>query len=283
MIQTAIEKRGRSPLKERVQYIGALGIIGTMLWVAGFPVFILFFIGALTFFIWKIFASEGRNETRRIFEFYLSANEILREDDRRWYGFEIQETIARGEAIVASMRGAPPLVYFTLGSLYQKIGDQSSALKYLSQSVGEDSTDETAIVYPARELRDYVQMLRKIERAPAEAPLTSSAIRSLERLRKNRGKTRLEESRLAASKVLVTQDETIQTLESVVDSDDNHVDMSYDSSNGSQRPAAVHFTRFEESVQRQEATAVSDLSHSKKPNRKSISEVLHDIYDNNVQ
>ncbi len=282
MTQNAIEKRRTNPLKERVQYVGALGIIGTMLWVAGFPVFILFFIGALTFFIWKIFASEGRNETRKIFEFYLSANEILREDDRRWYGFEIQETIARGESIISGMRGAPPLVYFTLGSLYQKIGDHSSALKYLTQSVGEGSTDETAIVYPAKELRDYVQMLRKIERAPAEAPLTSSAIRSLERLRKNRGKIRLEESQIAASKVVVTQDETIQTLESVVDIDD-HVDASNGSSNGSQRPADVHFTRFDEPDHTNEPATSSDLSQSKKPSRKTISEVLHDIYDTNVQ
>ena len=132
MKETAIEKRALPPLKEKVQYALAFGVIALMLFIAGFPVFLLFFVGVLTFFIWKVFSSDRRNDTRRIFEFYLSANEILRDDDRRWYGFELQETIARGENILSSMSTAPPLVHFALGALYQKLGDHSSAVKYLS-------------------------------------------------------------------------------------------------------------------------------------------------------
>jgi hypothetical protein len=44
-------------------------------------------------------------------------------------------------------------------------------------------------------LKNYVRVLRKIEREPAEAPQTSAAVRALERARRNRGKAILEESR----------------------------------------------------------------------------------------
>ena len=60
-------------------------------------------------------------------------------------------------------------------------------------------------------------MLRKIERTPAEAPLTSSAVRSLERARKNKGKLLLEHSRsqLKSGPPQLSQNE--QVPESVVD------------------------------------------------------------------
>ena len=50
-------------------------------------------------------------------------------------------------------------------------------------------------MFPTKELREYVRTLRKIERYPAEAPLTSSAVRALERARKNRGVLLLESCR----------------------------------------------------------------------------------------
>ncbi len=281
MTKTALEKRKKSPLKERLQYAGALGLIGVMLWVANFPVFLLVFLGLLTFFVWKVFSSEGRNETRRVFEFYLSANEILRVDDRRWYGFEVQETITKGESIVASMSAVPPLVHFALGSLYAKLGDNSAALKYLSQAVGENATSETAIVYPPRELREYVQMLRKIERAPAEAPLTSSAIRALERARKNRGKALLEQCRAEVERRAIHISEPEHILGSVDDAE-----------GGSGAFAAgVIEVEGEEAVKghsevSRKANVIARMAEpkdAKKQDRKTISEVLHDIYDSNVQ
>lgn len=270
MSDTAIEKRRSTAVKEKAQYAAALGIIGVMLWVAGFPVFLLFFVGILTFFVWKVFSSEGRNETRRIFEFYLSANEILREDDRRWYGFEIQEAISRGEHIVRSMSAPPPLVSFALGALYQKLDDHSSAVKFLSQVVDDSAVSETAIVYPSKELRDYVRMLRKIERAPAEAPLTSSAIRALERARKNRGEKLLELSReqlpsevkeLPESPSAAIDDPKTTWAESTLEEQDTR---------GRQRSAP-------------EPDDHSEGNGASRGERKTISEVLHDIYDSNVQ
>lgn len=279
MSNTAIEKRTSTALKEKAQYAAALGIIGAMLWVAGFPVFLLFFVGVLTFFIWKVFSSEGRNETRRIFEFYLTANEILREDDRRWYGFEIQEAIGRGESIYRSMSAAPPLLSFALGALHQKLDDHSSALKYLSQVVDDPSVRESAIVYPSKELREYVRMLRKIERAPAEAPLTSSAIRALERMRRNRGTKLLEQSRNALAAQPSTEAEEIKKLQSIVDEDRSDVWVDGEPVHNSEPHDAVPVS-FARGVEPKPAIAASDRS---KGERQTISEVLHEIYDGNVQ
>jgi hypothetical protein len=135
------------------------------------------------------------NGTREVFEFYLSANEILRDDERRWFGFELQETIARGERILQFMNGAPPLVYFTLGALISQsrrlsLGGQPSGLYF-----GKRNADEKKYLYASQELKNYVRILRKIEREPSEAPQTSAAVRALERARRNRSKTLLEESR----------------------------------------------------------------------------------------
>lgn len=274
MKETSIEKKLPEGLRSKGQYAMVFGVIALMLYVAGFPLFLLFFVGILTFFIWKLFSGEGRHETRQIFEFYLSANEILREDERRWYGFEIKETILRGENILRSMNTAPPLVHFALGALYHKVDDHGLAVKHLSPLV-EDSSDESAIVFPTKELREYVHMLRKIERAPAEAPLTSAAIRSLERMRKNRAKELWEVSRfnLANGTPQLTPGE--ERRDSVVDI------ISYGESEGSEMRIPSVYQDAEHQPKFVAVTEQLRRKRSKRPDRKSISEVLHEIYDNN--
>ncbi|HQU84364.1 MAG TPA: hypothetical protein PKY59_14605, partial [Pyrinomonadaceae bacterium] len=182
-------------LKEKGQYLLAFGVIAAMLTVANFPPFVIVFFGIFAYFLWKMFSMPSRNETREIFEFYLSANDILRDDERRWFGFEIQEIINRGENILQSMNVAPPLVHFTLGALYHKVGNHKTAINHLAFVVENENSDESAFTNPTPELKNYVKVLRKIEREPAEAPLTSTAIRALERARRNRGKSLLNESR----------------------------------------------------------------------------------------
>lgn len=279
MNETGLEKTRSLALREKGQYALAFGVIALMLYVAGFPIFLLFFVGVLSFFIWKVFSTEGRTETRRIFEFYLAANEILRDDERRWYGFEIQETIGRGENIVKFMSDAPPLVYFGLGALYQKLDDHGSAVKNLTYVVGDAAATEAAIVFPKRELREYVRLLRKIERAPAESPLTSAAIRSLERARKNRGQKLLEISREQLAKLPASQPQAEQQLESVVDMTGDReiaeklLDSASDSTDnrdgGRSSNGSVKQIRNHRPI---ETT----------PDRQTISEVLHDIYDRNA-
>src|SRR5688572_31452341 len=106
-----------------------------MLLVAGFPVFVIFFFGIFAYFLLRMFSAGSRSETREIFEFYLSANEILRDDERRWFGFEINEVIKRGEEIVKRMTGAPPLVHFALGALHNKAGNYKAAVSNLAYVV----------------------------------------------------------------------------------------------------------------------------------------------------
>ncbi len=191
-----LQKKVPDSLKENTQYVLAFGLIATMLLVAGFPMFVIFFFGIFAYFLWKTFSQPSRNETREIFEFYLSANEVLRDDERNWFGFEVHEVIGRGERILQMINGAPPLVYFTLGALYNKVGDHKSAVNHLSYIIENENAAESTYVYPTPELRNYVKVLRKIEREPAEAPQTSAAIRALERARRNRGKALLETSRV---------------------------------------------------------------------------------------
>jgi hypothetical protein len=101
------------------------------------------------------------------------------------------------------MNGAPPLVYFTLGALYHKAGDHKSAVSHLGYVSENENADEKKYLYASPELKNYVRILRKIEREPSEAPQTSAAVRALERARRNRAKTLLEESRN-----IVTQQES---------------------------------------------------------------------------
>ncbi|MFN0278431.1 MAG: hypothetical protein ACKVRN_07495 [Pyrinomonadaceae bacterium] len=283
MKENALEKKQTVSLKEKTQYSLTFGVIAVMLYYAGFPIFLLLFIGVLSFFIWKVFSIETQNETRRIFEFYLSANEILREDDRRWYGFEIQETIQRGEAIIRLMSAAPPLVYFALGALYQKLEDHSSAVKNLTHVAGESASIESAIVYPAKELREYVRMLRKIERAPAEAPLTSSAVRALERARKNKGEQLLEYSRSRLANTVPQHPQNERPHESVVDftkyretDEPQPTEIAFTESIKSADASTERPRQLVDPVKRRKVKAAASQTE-----RKSISEVLHDIYDKN--
>lgn len=290
MSDDRIQKRPVSSVKEKGQYLLALGVVGSMLLVAGFPVFVIFFFAIFAYFIFRIFASGGKNETRDIFEFYLTAHEILRDDGRNWFGFEVRDAIARGEAIVSRMSGAPPLVHFSLGALYNKAGDHQSAINSLTQVVEGEGGNEAAFVYPTQELRNYVKVLRKIERDPSEAPLTSASIRALERARRLRGKALLEESRAAyvnqASREAVRQqlsetaspamqvDKAVEPAvpqgRSVVERTEETADQLLNSlsGNGDDR-----------------ATRSRTRGEKKDPysNRKPITEVLHDIYDKNVQ
>jgi hypothetical protein len=260
---SAIERRPGSALREKAPAVLTVGVVALMLYVIGFPVFLLGFFGALAFFVWKVFTSETRTETRRIFEFYLAANDILRDDDRRWFGFEVREAAARGEAVVRTMPTAPPLVHFVLGALYQKMGDHGGAVKHISLALEDSNADESAIVFPSKDLREYVRMLRRIERAPAEAPLTSAAVRSLERARKNRGKKMLEFSREHLA---------------VGDIKQLHAEAAAEPREERTQPR---------SVTDPSEHPLPDAKRKRTPrspdSRQTISEVLHDIYDTSIQ
>jgi hypothetical protein len=273
-------------IKEKGQYFLAFGVIASMLMVAGFPSLVIVFFGIFAFFLWKIFSSGSRNETREIFEFYLSANEMLRDDDRRWYGFEMQETISRGERILQTVNGAPPLVYFTLGALYNKIGDHKTAVKNLEYVLENQGADEAAYTQPSPELRNYVRILRKIEREPAEAPLTSSAVRALERSRKNRGRSLLEDSRQQIEEANHRQEEVSfdKGLPAGTSITDNSATEKVNGRpNGNENRDRPLLDRMQRAAEREEENAQKKRDEDPFTHRKPITEVLHDIYDKNIQ
>jgi hypothetical protein len=236
------------PLGERGQYALGLGIIALMLYFAGLPLFLLILFSGIGFTLWKLFAAGEEPAAKRAFEFYLVANEILRDRRHSRYGFEIGEALALGNSVLRSLEPAPALVHFSLGALYKIAGDTVSAEKHLSLAL-EHEGSETQVVNPTRELREYVRILRRIERSPAEAPLTAAAIRSLERMRRRTGLELLDTVRTANTAMPAIDDNVVSEL-----------------------PSGPEGTSNMESSGEVAAENVSV------PARKTISEVLTDVY-----
>ncbi len=181
--------------KEATQKLLALIVIISMLGVMNIPPFVIVFFAVVAYFIWRAVQHSEQEDTTRIFKFYVRANDLLREEDKRWYGYEIEREIERGEKVFHSMTDPPPLVCFALGALYQRAGHHEAAIEHLAEVVENPDFDERQRFAPSPELRRYVRLLRKLEREPAEAPQTMAAVRSLERARRNRAADLLAQSR----------------------------------------------------------------------------------------
>jgi hypothetical protein len=279
--EAQLQKRNHGTIKERGQYLLAFGVVASMLLVAGFPIFVVFFFGIFAYFLLRMFSAGSRSETREIFEFYLTANEMLRDDERRWYGFELNDAIRRGEDIVRRMKSAPPLVHFSLGALQNKVGNHKAAISNLTYVVENSASDEASYTSPSPELQSYVRVLRKIEREPTDAPLTSAAVRALERARKLRAPALLEESRQKFSALPAVVDPP-RELEAA--GRNGYAFEAKDTVDNGAADARVSEVRTTENG-RTSRGSKQDPAPSADPfvDRKSISEVLHDIYDKNVQ
>ena len=173
----------------------AIIVIAAMLHAVGLSPVIMVFITGVVLIVWLFDRRAQTREVERIFEFYLAADAILREEERRWYGFEIAEVIEHGEGLLEMMPDPPPLNYYALGALYQRLGNHQATVEYLSRLTEDESYDETHRTTPSTQLRRYVMMLRRIEYHPATAPQTLAAIRSLERARQRHTGRMLLESR----------------------------------------------------------------------------------------
>src|SRR6201986_2328399 len=172
--------------QETVQRLVAIVIIMAMLGVMGIPLTVIFFFATVVYFVWRAVQRSEQQDIKNIFDFYISANEILRDEEKRWYGFEINNVIGDGERVLRMMSDPPPLVYFTLGALHHPAGDYEAAGEHLSYVLEDERGDEHARTRPSTELRRYVEVLRRVECEPTEAPQTMAAIRSLERARRAR-------------------------------------------------------------------------------------------------
>jgi hypothetical protein len=185
--------------KDFAQKLVAILVIFAMLGLMGLPLTVILFFAVVIFFVWRAVDRSEQHETRRVFEFYLAAHEILRADERRWFGFEINEVIANGEAVLHAMTDAPPLTHYALGALYHRVGDYDAATEHLAYVVEDEHADERHITSPSSELRRYASVLRRLEREPADGPLTIAAVRSLERARATQATRLLEEARARAA------------------------------------------------------------------------------------
>jgi hypothetical protein len=177
------------------QKLIAIIVILAMLALMGIPLTVIIFFATVVYFVWRAVERSEQHDTRRIFDFYLAASDVLREDERRWFGFELSEVIGQGESVVHSMSDPPPLVHFALGALCHRAGDHEAAAEHLGYVIESEEGDERQRLAPSPELRRYVSVLRRLERDPAEGPQTMAAIRNLERTRRLRAASLLEESR----------------------------------------------------------------------------------------
>jgi hypothetical protein len=148
-------------------------------------------LGVLAVLILKIRANR---KTKVIFGFYVAANEILVDEDKTRYHFEITGVIKTGNRIVSSMPDAPPLARFALGALYYSIGDHNAAVEQLGFAAEEEVLKESRHATPSRQLRRYVSKLRRVERRPRRYAKLNAAIASLERMHQERAARLLAES-----------------------------------------------------------------------------------------
>src|SRR6185436_10171820 len=173
----------------------AVIVIVAMLDAVGVPPIIMVLFTGMCLVVWLFARRAQAREVERIFDFYIAADAVLREEERRWYGFEIAEVIEDGESLLEIMPDPPPLSYYALGALYQRLGNHEAAVEYLSRLHDGEHCDETHRTVASPQLRRYVSILRRIEYQPSTAPQTLAAIRSLERARQRHAVKMLCESR----------------------------------------------------------------------------------------
>ena len=226
----------------------AIIIVVAMLNAVGFPPVIMVMITGMALVVWLFVRRAQAREVERMFDFYIAADAILRDEERRWYGFEIAEVIEHGESLLEIMPDPPPLNYYALGALYHRLGNHQAAVEYLSRVTEDSTADETHRTSPSPQLRRYVMMLRRIEYHPASAPQTLAAIRGLERARQR-----------SASKLLLESRAVVETEKSTVKPDKQVTEA----------PQEVSF-----------ATSLPLSAISAPP---PISKVLHDVYQDETR
>ena len=193
--------------RKLVRRMVAVGLLVAILLAAGLKfvgiasVFILGIVGGgLLMFV--VIKGRQRRKIEGILGFYVVANEILVDEERRRYRFEIAEAIKTGERVVNSMPDPPPLSSFALGALYHSIGDQNGAVQNLALAAEEELLKESPHIAPSRQLRRYVRRLRKIERRPERWSKINAAISSLERMHRERGARLLADNQIQLKRLV---------------------------------------------------------------------------------
>jgi hypothetical protein len=201
----------RSANRRFAQKLIAVVVIVTMLYGAGVAPIVMLFVTGVVLVVFLVTRRAQNREVERLFDFFITAESILRDEERRWYGFEVGEVIEQGELVLEGLPDPPPIHLFTLGALHHSIGNYASAVEYLSHVIEDEHFNERNREIASPQLRRYVTLLRKIEMEPSLAPETLGAIRSLERMRRRQAFNLLTESRKALK--LNTPSEQQKSLE----------------------------------------------------------------------
>jgi hypothetical protein len=189
----------KSGNKRFAQKAIAVVVIVTMLYGAGVAPVVMMFVSGVVLVVFLVSRRSQNREAERIFDFYLTAEGILRDEERKWYGFEVTEVIEEGMEVIQGMPDPPPLHLFTLAALHHLTGNHGACANLLTSLVEDEYSDERYHSTPSPRLRRYVSLLRRIEAEPSLAPQTLGAIRSLERMRRKQASSLLASSRKALS------------------------------------------------------------------------------------
>ena len=186
-----------SSSKKLFQKSIAIVVIVAILQLVGVSPLVMLFATGIVFLVWVVSHRSQTKDIEKIFNFYVAAESILRDDERRWYAFEIVEVIEDGERAFEFMPDCPTLHLFALGALYHRIGKYEVTVEYLRRAIDDEMYDERQNTGPSEQLRRYVTMLREIEVNPTIAPQKLAAVRSLERMRRKHASALLQDSRAA--------------------------------------------------------------------------------------
>ena len=142
-----------------------------------------------------------RRKTDLVFAFYISADEVLGDESRR-YRFEVADAIRAGEKVATLIPDAPPLSSFALGALYYTVGDFNGAVEHLALAAEEQILKHSIHKRPSRQLRRYVARLRQLERATQRFAKVNAAIQRLELLHREKGAALLAQSQYQLNKLV---------------------------------------------------------------------------------
>ena len=175
------------------QKIVAIVLVVAMLTAVRVPAIVIVGIVGAGVLIMLAVQRSQRRKTDQVFAFYIAADEVLCDEERR-YRFEVAEAIKAGEKVVRLLPDAPPLSSFALGALHYSVDDHNAAIEHLALAAEEQILKDSIHKKPSRQLRRYVARLRQIERAPQRFARVNAAIQNLERLHRETGARLLAES-----------------------------------------------------------------------------------------
>jgi len=193
LFQPALERMINRDSGKLAQKIVALLLVVALLAAVRVPALVIVAIAGAGVLIMIAVQRSQRRKTDQVFAFYIAADEVLCDEERR-YRFEVADAIKAGEKVVRLLPDPPPLSSFALGALYYSVGDHNAAIEHLALAAEEKILKDSVHKKPSRQLRRYVARLRQIERASLRFARVNAAIQHLERLHRETGARLLAES-----------------------------------------------------------------------------------------